>query len=40
MSDAPKPKSNRQITRRIFPLDSEKSSGNETINIGHSPILC
>jgi len=29
-SGAPKPKWNRQITRRIFPPDSEKSSGNET----------
>ena len=29
-SGAPEPKWNRQITRRIFPPDSEKSSGNET----------
>ena len=29
-SGAPAPKWNRQITRRIFPPDSEKSSGNET----------
>jgi len=30
-SGAPEPKWNRQITRRIFPPDSEKSSGNETM---------
>jgi len=29
-SGAPAPKRNRRITRRIFPPDSEKSSGNET----------
>jgi len=29
-SGPPEPKWNRQITRRIFPPDSEKSSGNET----------
>ena len=29
-SGAPEPKWNRQITRRIFPPDSKKSSGNET----------
>jgi len=29
-SGAPEPKWNGQITRRIFPPDSEKSSGNET----------
>jgi len=30
-SGAPEPKWNRQITRRIFPMDNEKSFGNETI---------
>ena len=30
-SGAPAPKWNRRITRRIFPPDSEKSSGNETM---------
>jgi len=30
-SGAPEPKWNRQITRRIFPPDSEKLSGNETM---------
>ena len=34
-SGAPAPKRNRRITRRIFPPDSEKSSGNET-----RPALC
>jgi len=29
-SGATEPKWNRWITRRIFPLDTEKSSGNET----------
>jgi len=29
-SGAPESKWNRQITKRIFPQDSEKSSGNET----------
>ena len=29
-SGAPEPKWNRPITRRIFPPDSEKSSGKET----------
>jgi len=29
-SGTPEPKWNRWITRRIFPPDSEKSSGNET----------
>jgi len=34
-SGAPEPKWNRQITRRILPPDSEKSSGNETRDTMH-----
>jgi len=36
---APAPKRNRRITRRIFPPDSEKSSGNETNSQPRLPQL-
>jgi len=39
-SGPPEPKWNKRITRHIFPPDSEKSSGNETMHtwcIHYSP---